>query len=366
MPSSVRDKQGINVSPRAMRVVLDAISSELQRYTSTSELIVRQTRLLAVNAIIEASRAGEAGRSFAVVANEVQRLAGSAATAASEFRANVLGRIEMTRCMAESLVSELEGVRQVDLARTLVQLIVRNLYERTADVRWWATDSALWQALNEQSPASIAHASRRLETISRYYSVYSDLLLTDSQGLVIASANPEFRGQLRGTSLAQEGWWQRARQTSSGDDYVVDSVKPSKAHQQRKVLVYAAAVREKGDVNGKVLGTLGVYFDWERQGATIVDTEAALPPEIKQRTTILLLDGDRRVIASTSPELMFTQWPLKEDGRASGSYEDDLGNTVSFARTLGYQEYDGLGWFGVVVQRNEKEAELIHRLGLAT
>ena len=42
------------------------------------------------------------------------------------------------------------------MALTMVQLIVRNLYERTADVRWWATDDALYKALETMNPVAAA------------------------------------------------------------------------------------------------------------------------------------------------------------------------------------------------------------------
>lgn len=47
--------------------------------------IAEQTRVLALNAAIQASTAGEAGRSFAAVANEVQRLAERSADAARQI-----------------------------------------------------------------------------------------------------------------------------------------------------------------------------------------------------------------------------------------------------------------------------------------
>ncbi|MBU2369474.1 MAG: hypothetical protein KKF14_17080 [Alphaproteobacteria bacterium] len=146
---SSNDTSAVNASPRAMRVVMDGISGELQSYSNSNLQIVKQTKLLAINAIIEAARAGDAGKGFAVVADEVQRLADRAADIAVRFQDVLVGRISLSRTMSETLVDEMEGVRLIDLAQSLVQLIVRNLYERTADVRWWATDTALWQALTK-------------------------------------------------------------------------------------------------------------------------------------------------------------------------------------------------------------------------
>src|SRR3546814_5530045 len=64
-------------------------------------------------------------------------------------------------------VKDLEGPRLTDMAQTMVQLIVRNLYERTCDCRWWATDDAMWQALQDPSDELFARAGERLTMINR-------------------------------------------------------------------------------------------------------------------------------------------------------------------------------------------------------
>jgi hypothetical protein len=347
-----------------MRLVMDRISSEVQTYSTTNQSVVMQTRLLALNAVIEAARAGEAGKGFAVVAKEVQLLADQANAIAERFQGTVLGGIALGQSMSEELQGMMEGARLSDLAQTLVQLIVRNLYERTADVRWWATDTALWTALASGDADAVEHAGERLATIKRFYSVYLDLILTDARGRVVASANPALARNLTGAGLERETWVRSALATRSGDDYVVGEVGPSPAHGGHEALVYATAVREGGATQGRVLGTLGVYFDWQEQGHAIVEKEAALPEQDKGRTLVMLLDGDRRVIATTNPALAFTQYPLRDDGAARGSYYDASGKIVAFARTLGYQEYDGLGWWGVVVQEPERDEAIRGALGL--
>jgi len=355
----------VTASPRAMRVVMDGIGTELQSYSSNNLQIVKQTKMLAINAIIEAARAGEAGKGFAVVADEVQRLADRAADIAARFQDVLLGRIALSRDLSASLVDEMEGVRLIDLAQSLVQLIVRNLYERTADVRWWATDPAFWQALAGNDSDAVALAADRLGTINRFYSVYSDLVLTDAQGRVVASANPLHARDLKGIDLSRTPWFRSAVATASGDHYAVGEVMQSTHHADREVLVYSTAVRSHGRSDGKVLGTLGVYFDWQAQGRSIVETEAALPPKIAERTEIMLLDGHGRVIASNRPGRRFDTFDLHHDGAQRGSYYDGSGNIIAFARTLGYQEYDGLGWWGVILQRTEQDDAIRLALGMS-
>ena len=352
-------------TPRSMRLVTESIGSDLEQFSADNALIVRQIRLLAINALIEAARAGETGKGFAVVANEVQRLAQGAGETDERFQQNVLGRIRQSRSMADDLVEQMEGIRLIDLAQTLVQFIVRNLFERTADVRWWATDSALWESLEQPSPERAQHAAARLGVINRFYTVYLDLVMTDARGMVVASANPRYHRNLKDRDLAGEAWFQGARTCKSGDDYVVDTVKRSPLHDNRDVLVYATGIREGGRSDGALLGTLGVYFDWKAQGQAIVEKEANLPPQVAEKTEVLLLDGHNMVIASSRPERIYTHFALSNPQHlAKGSYYDQSGAIVAFARTLGYEDYDGLGWSGVIIQSMDSEDFLRQQLRL--
>ncbi|MDQ0454258.1 methyl-accepting chemotaxis protein [Rhizobium paknamense] len=354
----------VAATPRSMRILTESIGADLEQFSGSNSHVVKQIRLLAINALIEAARAGDAGKGFAVVANEVQRLAQNAGDIARQFEENVLGRIQTGKAMAEGLVRDMEGIRLTDLSLTLVQFIVRNLFERTADVRWWATDSALWEALEAPDAAKFAHAAERLGVINRFYTVYIDLVMTDLKGRVVASANPRYQRNLKDHNLASEPWFQAARQCGSGDDYIVDDVKKSSLHENRDVLVYATGIRSGGRSDGDLLGTLGVYFDWQAQGQAIVEKEANLPPHMVDKTDVMLLDGTLRVIASSKPERLYTHFPLQAKGAPKGSYYDGNGNIIAFARTLGYEDYDGLGWYGVIVQQVEDEADIRSRLGI--
>ncbi|WP_300302312.1 methyl-accepting chemotaxis protein [Ferrovibrio sp.] len=335
--------------------LIDGIEQDVQQFGANNEEIAFQTTLLSLNASIEAARAGEVGRSFAVVAQEVKALANQASQNSKRFREVVLKRIVDSKRAAEEIVDQivkdLEGPRLTDMAQTMVQLIVRNLYERTCDCRWWATDDAMWQALAEPSDELFARASERLAMINRFYTVYLNLVLADAKGRVVATSNPKLFPRVARASVAQTRWFQAAMQSATGDDYIVDDISQSVSHDNKAVAIYAAAVRSGGQIHGDPLGVLGVVFDWDKQGMSIVKDEPSLSPEEWQRSRVLLLDAKRRIIASSDNQGLYQAFPLETGDRDRGYYYGADGSLVAFAHTIGYETYDGLGWYGVITQK---------------
>jgi hypothetical protein len=337
-----------------LKTTIDQISRRVDSFGRMNDKVAMQSHILAVNSMIEAARAGQHGRGFSVVAAEMKQLSGQTKDHADQFRQDVMAIVTQATEATTDLLGALDRAAADELtekAQTLVQLIVRNLFERTADVRWWATDATFWQALGARDPARAAEAHQRLGTIHRYYTVYTDLVLLELEGRIVASA---VDGVPRmATSLPDEGsgWFGRAARLASGHDYVVSDVYRSALHQDRRVIVYATPVREGGVAEGRALGVLAVYFDWEKEARTIVRDEAGFSPAQWQTRRVLLLDKDRRIIAASDDAGFLDAFTEAEFSGARGCYVRADGTRIGYARTLGYQEYDGLGWYGVVVDR---------------
>ena len=127
-------------------------STQISSIAQVIKEIAEQTNLLALNAAIEAARAGEQGRGFAVVADEVRKLAERTANATKEIT-EMINAIQSTARVA--VTSMAEAGSQVDGGVILAQQAgdaINQIKEKSAQVLRTVGDIS--SALAEQSSAS--------------------------------------------------------------------------------------------------------------------------------------------------------------------------------------------------------------------
>lgn len=322
------------------------LTSEVARVTEEKigliDSITRQTHLLSLNARIEAARAGDSGNAFAVVASEMGSVAKDIGAVSQQLKTAIAANI----AVMGDIIGKFRGMRCQDLALNIVEIIDRNLYERSCDVRWWATDSAVVEAAEDPVSDRCRYASSRLGTILRSYTVYLDLWIADARGRVIANGHPE-KYRVEGKDVSDTPWFREAMRTASGDDFAVADIAVNDGLGGAAVATYATAIRQGGSSSGRPIGVLGIFFDWAPQAKTVV-TGVGLSEEEKQAARVMIVDANKRIIASSDGKgLLQDMFELDRSSGDRGFYT--AGNKlIAYALTPGYETYKGLGWYGVI------------------
>jgi len=192
-------------------------SLEISEIINVINDITEQTNLLALNAAIEAARAGEAGRGFAVVADEVRKLAEHSRSATKDIAALIKAIQAETN---EAVVVMEEGTKEVESGATLADQAGRALDAISNVVRQSAElvqEISLASKQQVRGTEGVAHAMQIISSITRQTSQGTrGTVATVSQLVKLSDQLNEALAQFRAAKAAAQAGEESERLVPAG------------------------------------------------------------------------------------------------------------------------------------------------------
>lgn len=219
------------------------------------------------------------------------------------------------------------------LAQNTIDILVRNLFERTADVGFLAVDETVEDYLKGIN-ISEKMMSQRLQAYVEKYSVYDEILILDTDGNIKAQLNPDNEIQTTDHNLLE--------QIDKAEDYFEYYGYSSFFPDRFESHIFASPVVSGRSESREHLGYLVMFFRFEDELTRIYQQMLKDGKSI----SLVLTDHKNTVLSTSSPELLAVG-DRKEKRNGTISNPLILNNkeylTISLCST-GYQGYMGLDW----------------------
>lgn len=187
--------ESVNESSKAIRS-LDKRSQEIGDITKVITEIANQTNLLALNAAIEAARAGEHGKGFAVVADEVRKLAEQSQQSSQQI-SGLINEIQLDMTLSNNSINQVkldvnEGLTIVGKTEESFEVILNSLDKVGMQIDDLAATAEQMSASAQEVSANVASStsmSRESSTNSQTVAAATEEQLASMEEISSASNN---------------------------------------------------------------------------------------------------------------------------------------------------------------------------------
>lgn len=208
-------------------------------------------------------------------------------------------------------------------AQISIDILIRNLFERTADVGFLATDTEIISFL--KGSVDIHTLRTRLVEYTLKYSVYDEIIVTDTHGKVMISMSTQVNGIISNDPIIK-----KALATNGYvEEYSYSDLTPTHS----KSLRFAQKI-----VDGSLtIGVLILHFRFEDE------MERIFKSLLNQGENIFFTDGKNIITSSSKESLPITQWNdnLEKDYILHNDF------LLTPAKTNGYEGYYGAPWHSI-------------------
>jgi hypothetical protein len=221
----------------------------------------------------------------------------------------------------------------ISIAQVAIDILIRNLFERTADVGFLATDHDIRDFLENPSDNAQAFIETRLAEYIKKYSVYDEVVILDAQGNVRAhldQSNPihHCKDQLIEETIASDA------------DYLETFRHSDIQPDQSDSLIYSCRITSTNDRSSRVLGVLCLCFRFDDEMSSIFENLL----QDKPNSVLVLLDQTGRVISSSRPAQVPLASQLKVEASPRLLTFQKTEYITNATQTKGYQGFFGLSW----------------------
>jgi chemotaxis signal transduction protein len=145
------------------------------------------------------------------------------------------------------------------VSHLLIDLLDRNLYERSDDCRWWAVTPVLRAALisNDLNDKTIKSISNILEYINKLYTVYTRIFVYDQTGTIVVSTH-DYDNSVIGSKI-NRATLENVMSLSTEQHYYVSPFVRDALYDNASTYIYHAAIRAPN--SDRIVGGIGVVFD---------------------------------------------------------------------------------------------------------